>query len=146
VSSPSPEPPTERAVVAGGNAARRPTGTQTAAIKSKEIDAEVEKARIAANAANAARDDRRALVREVFAGLTSLSHSCAAYLPSWRVVAIVGFVVIALAAIVYNRQVALNLIGLGEVTTGESTKAAFDPHAMFDTDADGGAVEPPEAP
>jgi hypothetical protein len=149
----SPEPPTERAVVPGGNA-RRPTGANTAVVRTKELEAEerVRLAEIAARDANARRDDTRALVREAgeqlralmataFAGLTSLSHSCARFAPSHRTVAIVGAVVLGLAALAWGGSVAFGPAGLrvGEPGAG----AEFDPHAMNPAPEDTDALEVP---
>jgi hypothetical protein len=135
----SPEPPTERAVVPGGNA-RRPTGANTAVVRTKELEAEerVRLAEIAARDANARRDDTRALIREVFAGFRGLSDSCARFAPSHRTVAIVGAVVLGLAALAWGGSVAFDAAGLGLRVGEPSSGAEFDPHAMNpadDTDA-----------
>jgi hypothetical protein len=125
----SPEPPTERAVVPGGNA-RRPTGPGTTAIRQREIEAEerLRAAELAAEAENARRDDTRALVREVFAGFRGLSDSCARFLPTYRTVAIVGAVVLGLAALAWGGSVAFDAAGLG-LRVGEGA-AEFDAHNM----------------
>jgi hypothetical protein len=144
----SPEPPTERAAapkratVSGGNAhgaQPRPMGSNTALIGQKQIEADLarEQLKIQAELAreeikdrDRARDDRRAMIREAFAGvvkliqslfsgLQGLSNSCASHL-TWRNLGIVGIVLLGVLAIVYNRALIVGGLGL-DVKVGEAT-------------------------
>jgi hypothetical protein len=146
VSSHSPEPPTERAVVAGGNA--RDPRKSTGVLAVEKVDEAREDATDLARTAIASQGDaeraRIAANEKWWASVFDLArhtvNRCV-----WAVV-----VLAALAAATYIAYLGGAFEGFGFKASGKgeapAAAASFNAHAMFDTDADGGAVEPPETP
>ena len=109
---------------------RLKTGPGTVAIREAEIAADLERAKIAADSADKARNDEIARIKALFDGLRGI-------LPTWKAAVVGAAVVLGLAALGWGGKLAFSAAGLG-LTVGEGRPAEFDSHRMIE-DTDGRA-------